>query len=164
MKKDIPRLMDAICEAHAMALGDARFAPKYSRELGRLITHCNEAVNFVAKRFGYLKFNRPESHDPFDAKLANEQHKIMEEGEEWIKVKMPEAQQLANQGALVIGSIANPGGPGHVIVLRPGVPEQSGSWGQSAPKCLNIGGSVFLNKKASWAFRSVPTFFALNEL
>ncbi len=164
MRKDLPTLMDAICEAHSMALGDGRFAPKYSPELKRLITHCNEAVNYIAVKFGYKKFNKSETLDPFDAKLANEQHDIMESSEEWIKVKMPEAQQLANQGALVVASIKNPGGPGHVLVLRPGRPEPSGTWGQSAPKCLNVGGSVFLHKKASWAFRSVPTYFAWGGL
>ena len=164
MKKILDVLIDGICEAHAMALGEGRFAPKYSKEMGRLVTHCNESVNYVAKKFGYFKFDLTNSTDPFDARLANEQHDIMESSEEWTEVKMPEAQKFANEGALVIGSLKNPKGPGHVIVLRPGMAQHSGTWGQLAPKCLNVGGSVFLDKKASWAFRTVPTFFVLNQL
>lgn len=164
MIKDIRILIDGICEAHAMALDGGRFAPKYSKELGRLITHCNEAVNYVAKRFGYHRFNKMESIDPFDAFLANEQHTIMETDNKWIPVKMPEVQVLANQGAFVVASLSNEHGPGHVAIIRPGTAESSGSWGQLAPKCLNIGSTVFIHKKASWAFRSVPLFFVLDRV
>lgn len=161
MKKNLPVLVDAVCEVFAMSLGDGRFAPKFSKEMGRLITHCNEAVNYICKKFGYLEFDKENTLDPLDAKLANQQHDIMETSDRWIIVEMPQAQQLANDGCLVVASTKNPNGPGHVVVLRPGISQFSSSWKSDAPKCVNVGGSVFIDKKLSFAFRNEPKYFVL---
>lgn len=156
--KNIPLLIDAICEAY----DDPHWQPRYIPSHG-WITYCNEAVNFICKKFGYTKFDRPESPEPKDALLANRIDQILRSSGDWGQVSGDEAQDMANQGALVIATLANPSGHGHVCVIRPGQKVWSGTWNQNAPKCMNIGKENFIGKKASWAFRRVPDFFFLRD-
>ena len=165
VKRDIGALVDAICEAYVDATNGGRWESKYIEGHG-WVTYCNEAVNYVAKAFEYKKFDKPNTVYPHDAILANQQFDILaDQAGDWIKVTGKMGQDLANEGALVIAAWKNPdGGAGHVCVLRPGHFAHSGTWKTIAPKCLNIGKSTFIDKKASWAFRSEPKYFVLKDL
>jgi len=144
--KNLAVLMDAICEAYDQAwLENKPFAPKDG------LTHCNEAVQYVAKKFGYERFA---------GKMANEIVDIVNNDKNWSKVSPQEAAQCAGEGCLVIA--AQKGSPhGHVCVVRPGTLEGSEKWQQKAPKVLNIGKDCFISKGANYAFRERPEYFSL---
>ena len=162
--KNLPKLIDAICEAFSDGLQGQRWAPMVGAD-GRIYTYCNEATNYICKAMGFDGFDKPKTASPDDAFFANEMYDAMDKSqEEWKRVIATEAQDLANQGSLVIAAWRNPiGGPGHVAVVRPGVLDYSNSWKSYAPKIMNIGRENFIHKKASFAFREIPHFYVWKE-
>lgn len=144
--KNLAVLVDAICEAYDQVwLDDKPFAPKDG------VTHCNEAVQYVAKKFGYERFT---------GKLANEMIDIINNDKNWVKVAPQEAAERACEGRLVLA--AQKAVPhGHVCIVRPGTLETSAKWQQKAPKVLNVGKDCFISKGANFAFRDKPDYFSL---
>lgn len=144
--KNLAVLMDAICEAYDMAWREpGDFAPRDGK------TYCNMAVNYVAKKFGYARF---------EGKLANEMVDILNSDRQWIRVTPNEAAECAAAGRLVIA--ARKDEPhGHVSVVRPGTLETSAKWKEKAPKVMNIGKDCFISKGANYAFRERPEYFSL---
>lgn len=173
--KDIGKLVDAICEAYRLALprkdgkGLNRFEPEFvpSRnpaERGTYRTHCNEAFNLVAMRMGCDSFDRRETEDPVDAKLANVIYRMMADPAGlWAEISAGKAQSMANEGALVAAIDKNLTGPGHVCTVMPGVMEFSATFTEMVPRVMNIGKDVFIGMKASLAFRpdDKPRYFCL---
>lgn len=149
---NIPKLIDAVCQAFMMGLPGEKWAPSSDGE-----THCNEAVNYVASAMGY---------DKFAGSLANTIFTQLQTSGEWQDVTADAAQFHANSGALVIAAWKNPIGRGHVCIVIPGMAEKSNSWNDIAPKVMNIGETNFIGKKASFAFSAdrKPQFFALKSM
>lgn len=159
-KEKIQRLMDAIYGAYNEALTGTW---KPSRNLdGSWTTHCNQAVNFISKKMGYLLFEQP------SLLFANEMVRTMKDPNGgWLQMGNPEvAQAKANEGALVIAGHAVPGAHGHVCVVIPGLLELSTTWGKLVPKVMNVGKDVFIGKKASWAFKKdeEPDYWGLKSM
>ncbi len=153
-EEKLPKLMNAIYWAYNQGLGD--WTPGIDGT-----TYCNFAVNYVCKAIGYMGFG---SEDPI---LANEMIRRMKDPNgDWMVLGSPEvAQAKANEGSLVVAGSAFAGGHGHVCVVIPGLLEYSGTWKKLTPKVMNIGKTIFIGKKASWAFQAdnEPDFFGLKE-
>lgn len=160
--RNIGQLVDALAEAFSLAQKGQPWEPKFDGAV--LTTFCNEAVNYICRKMGYLGFDKPHSPHSYDAILANDIIKAMMNGPDWKEVDAAEAQDFANQGALVIAGLSNPGGHGHVCVVRPGCAEWSGSWQALSPKVMNVGKDCFIDKKASFAFRTPPKYFVLRTM
>jgi hypothetical protein len=157
------KLIDAICDAYSMALPGEKWAPRMID--GVLYTYCNEAVNFICKRMNYTKFDRPLVTSGDEAILANQMFDKMSEPEgDWMAVFADVAQYHANQGAIVIAGMKNKLGHGHVCIVRPGILQHSGKWQAPAPRVMNVGRDVFIDRKASFAFREQPSYFVLKEM
>ena len=164
--KRLASLIEAICEAYSQALPGGRWAPIFAGD--RIFTFCNETVNLVCKRMGYYDFDIPETPRPDDAKLANQMFNELIATDDWEETDVTEAQACANYGYPVVAAWKNPnpGFPGHVAIVMPGNLEYSGSWGDMAPKIMNVGKDIFICKKASWAFRkeAKPRYFVLKKV
>lgn len=77
---------------------------------------------------------------------------------DWSPVPFENAQNLANQGSLVIAGLSGEdlgNGHGHVVVIRPGRQCQSGKWGLT-PRCLNIGKTDFIARAQSGPLIMMP--------
>lgn len=137
--KDLFFLLDAI---HLPLL-----RPEYQPKDG--ITHCNGYVNEICETFGYKGFN---------GLLANQIIDLMSSSDQWSEVPIDKCQFIANLGSLVIAGIKEEP-HGHVCVICPGREKTSGRWGK-VPSVANIGKDVFVGKGLSWAFSSMPKFWA----
>lgn len=165
--RDIARLMEGVYEAFRLGSDGAAkpFAPTWDG--GRLVTHCNEAVNLIAMKMGYDKFDRRSATKPWGALDADQMYDVMSNPTSGWRV-LPHAQaaqEAANWGNLVVAAYKNDAGHGHVCVVVPGLLEPSSTWGSLAPKVMNIGKDVFMGKKASFAFgkAEMPVYFTLGE-
>ena len=150
--KNRDRLIDAICTVYDKAwVSENGNRPVYKPEDG--VTHCNFAVQDVAKMMGYKEL---------DHRLANEICDFLSASKDWSKIVMGGVQDLANQGALVIaGMHGNP--HGHVCVVRPGLSKWSTKWNAPVPAVMNIGGSCFISKGINFAFRDIPDFYVWKD-
>lgn len=124
--------------------------PEYRPENG--VTHCNGYVNEVCSYIGFKAF---------EGLLANEMINLMETSDQWTETAMEKCQFLANQGTLVIAAFKEDP-HGHVAVVCPGKEKISGRWGV-VPSIANVGKEVFIGKGLSWAFSSMPKFYALRS-
>ncbi len=126
--KDPIALIDAICEAY----DNQAFTP-----LPDGTTFCNQGVNYVAEAMGCKDFA---------GKNADEIVSFISASDNWSLVPIEKAQELANQGSLLISGLDSKSlgqSHGHVVVIRPGKAVYSGKWGL-APRVLNIGSENFL--------------------
>ena len=138
--RNVITLIDAICDAYDR--NDYRPGPDGS-------THCNQAVTAVAEAMGCKDF---------DNKSADQIMGFMETNPNWSPVPMEKAQDLANQGSLLVAGLeskALDSPHGHVVVIRPGHPCQSGKWG-ATPRCLNIGKSDFIARAQTGPLTMMP--------
>lgn len=152
-------LIDAVCDTYDRS--DFKPNPDGS-------THCNQAVNAIA----LVAFN----YNGLRGMMADEIVVFMAASSDWAALDMSAAQDNANNGSLVIaGLIGTDLGQahGHVVVIRPGRPCDSGKWG-AVPRCVNIGASDFLARALSGvltnmavgvneAFIPKPKFFVLRS-
>jgi hypothetical protein len=167
METSVPKLNDAWCEAFEASLPGGKFAEKDGA------THCNEAVNYVAKKMGYSGFDDLRTKFPDDAILANAMFELMVLSPDWMQVDGTVAQAHANEGALVVAAWKSPAGVhGHVAVIRPGNLTHSTKWGNlppdppRIPKVANIGKAEnrFIARGANWAFGEEPKYFVLKAM
>jgi hypothetical protein len=120
---------------------------------GLSVTYCNLAAQDIATAFGCNDFNN---------KLANEIIDFVEKSEQWERVPLLQAQDLANQGSLCFAM--KKGDPhGHLCVVRPGLPKLSQKWNMNVPVVCNIGAENFIGKGVDYAFQEVPDFYVLKE-
>lgn len=153
--KNIFRLIDAICYTYDNPI----FKPTKddpSTPQNESVTWCNKAVNEVATALGYTKFK---------GKLANEIIDLLEkecETREWEKVEIGFSCVRVNEGNLVVAGLKNPGGHGHVCIVRPGNPDYSPKWNCGVPKVMNIGTDVFIDSNLAWAFGGKPNVYVWN--
>ena len=151
--KNLIGLFEAICDSY----DNPTFVPVNG------ITHCNEAVAAVADAMGCkdLAF-----------KTADEIVAYLSGNSDWQAIPMDKAQATANQGSLVVAGLSSEAlkqGHGHIVVVRPGIPCESGKWG-TVPRCLNVGVEMFLARAkkgpltgmsagVNEAFVPLPTFW-----
>lgn len=138
--RDVITLIDAVCDVYDR--NDFKPNPDGS-------THCNQAVNAICMTMGCKDF---------DGKVADEIVDFMGSHDDWSPVPMEKAQDLANQGSLVVAGLKGSdlgSAHGHVVVIRPGHPCQSGKWGLT-PRCVNIGKSDFLARSQSGPMIMMP--------
>lgn len=117
-------------------------------------TFCNLAVDAIAKAMGYSQLG---------SKTADQIVAFLEQSDEWSDVPMPKAQEMANQGSLLIAGLASTAlqqAHGHVCVIRPGKIVFSGKWG-ATPRCLNIGAENFIARARRGPLTNQPA--GLNE-
>lgn len=127
--KNLIGLFDAVCEAY----DNLSFQPKDG------VTHCNEAVAYIADAMGCKDLHH---------KTADEILTHITENADWSIVDFVKAQEMANQGSLLVAglpSIELKQSHGHTVILRPGKACFSGKWGVT-PRCLNVGSEMFLAK------------------
>ena len=152
----VAKLIDAICENFMNALMNRPWAPQMIQNDDKtmtLVTYCNQFVNGVATSLGYTSLS---------GMTADQICAFVMTSPEWTNITWDVAQSHANGGALVIAcQSANP--HGHVCIIRPGVPLPSGHFGHPAPRCANVGGSVFIDKDVAYAFQIEPAYYCLNS-
>lgn len=150
-KKNIPLLMDLVHAGYNRGIeGDFRPLPNGT-------TFCNKFIHSICGGLGY---------DKFKGLLANEIVDIMSDTKNgWISVSESVAQDHANTGVIVIAG-RRMTKHGHINIIIPGIMEKSPSWERLVPKCANVGGSVFIGKRISFAFRKEdpPEYFCLGEM
>lgn len=105
-----------------------------------LVTHCNQATTATATGVGAPMTPLQDAQGrPY---LANQQVQNLANSPDYQVVNGNQAQALANEGALVIGTQINPRGHGHVATVRPeNVPNDSPAAGMG-PIINQIGRSV----------------------
>lgn len=138
--RDVVTLIDAICDAYDR--NDYRPSPDGS-------THCNQAVQSIAQAMGCQDLN---------AKSADEIVDFISSSDEWSDVPFERAQDMANQGSLLVAGLKSKdldAQHGHVVVVRPGKACQSGKWGLT-PRCVNIGKSDFIARAQSGPLTMMP--------
>lgn len=138
--KDLLLLLDAV----HLPLNRPEYAPQPDGT-----THCNGYVNEVCQTMGWKQF---------EGILANQICDMLASSDQWTETPMEKCQFLANQGTLVIAAFKDDP-HGHVNVICPGKEKTSGRWGLT-PSCANVGKDVFIGKGISWAFSSMPKFYA----
>lgn len=116
------------------------------------VTHCNQAVQYVARRIGYHGFT--------EGTLANQMIDFLAASPEWLKIQLSQAQAWANDGHFVITCLKDEP-HGHIAVVRPGISEYSQKWLTQAPKLANIGAKNSIGKGANWIFPAMPDCYVL---
>lgn len=117
-------------------------------------TFCNLAVDSVAKAMGYTQLG---------SKTADQIVMFLDGSAEWSETPFAKAQDLANQGSLLIAGLTSTQmgqAHGHVCIIRPGKVVYSGKWGFS-PRCLNIGSENFIARAKRGPLTNQPA--GLNE-
>lgn len=154
MKLEI--LCDAISDNFMKAVNHGPWSPTLDSQ-GNWTTYCNWFVGSVSKAVGCQDLWPNGDPSP---KLANEMYDILNKSTAWMKeIDGKMAQFHANQGCLVLAAKKNPDGHGHICLIRPGQMVYSGHWNKSAPRCMNVGISVFIDKTLAYAFETEPDYF-----
>lgn len=84
---------------------------------------------------------------------ANDIAMNLRSSSDWKRVSSEEAQELANQGSLVVAAWHNPNGSGHVATVRPeGLPGDNPNPGRGP--LLNDIGQRNAVRYENWAFRT----------
>ena len=127
-------------------------------------TYCNLGAQAILNKFG--------CHD-FDGKTADEIYDFLTGGNlYWKEIPMTLAQEAANKGTIVFAILNGKllgQGHGHIAVVRPGLPCDSGKWG-IVPRVMNVGREMFIARAKSGpltnmacgvneAFVPMPQFF-----
>lgn len=118
------------------------------------ITFCNLATTAVVVAMG--------SKD-FYGMTADEMIAFMSSSQDWSEVPFEKAQDMANQGTLLIAGLDSKTlkqEHGHVAVIRPGKACYSGKWGLT-PRVMNIGAENFLARAKHGPLTNQPA--GLNE-
>lgn len=134
---------------------------------GRITEVAQNSVATVISKFGTEKaycnqgvihaFNALFSTKELDGMNANRMTQYwLDHPDSWEKISMDEAQNYANDGYFTVAGFINPTGhSGHVVVIVPGVPEYSTSWGTNVPWTMDTGHNMRESKqKLSQSFSS----------
>jgi len=161
IKKDIPKLIDAICDGISNALPGKPWAP-HDNGISGITTYCNYFVSSVCKAMGYGVFTDEGHSSPWIANRICEFLSVPDYG--WLDIVGETAQFHANSGALVIAAQSNPSGHGHVCIVRPGNMMMSAHWNKLVPRVANVGKDVFINQSASFSFETEPDYYVLAQM
>ena len=143
--RDVIGLMDAVCDVY----DNVAYAP-----LPDGTTFCNIAVAVVAAAMGCKDFF---------GKTADEIVAFVAASQDWSETPFEKAQDLANQGTLLIAGLDSASlgqAHGHVVIIRPGKVCYSGKW-NATPRCLNIGAENFISRAKRGPLTNQPA--GLNE-
>jgi hypothetical protein len=128
-------------------------------------THCSTFVAAAASKLGvYILSPRDQV-----GLLANAQyHWLQNQGASygWATVHSQEmAQQIANQGCLVVASYANPNRhrPGHIVIVRPSTKSQDEILSRG-PQIIQAGSHNYNSTTLSKAFRHPQSAFLKHKL
>lgn len=145
--RDVITLIDAICDAY----DNQAYVP-----LADGTTFCNQGVAYVANAMGCKDF---------EGKNADEIVAFLAASGEWSPVPLEQAQEMANQGSLLVAGLDSKTlgqTHGHVCVIRPGRAVYSGKWTTNVcPRVLNIGSENFLARAKRGPLTNQPA--GLNE-
>lgn len=133
-------LIDAICDVY----DNPDLQPKGD------VTFCNIAVSVVAEAMGCKDLT---------GKMADDIMKFVESSPDWSDIPMEKAQDIANQGSLIIAGLTGAEldqAHGHVVIVRPGLPVYSGKWISKVPRVLNIGAENFLARAKRGPLQGLP--------
>lgn len=134
-------LLDALC----FVFDQQDLQPKRDERGNIIETYCNFAVDRVCQRIGYAKLQHKTANEIVDYMRTHP--------EEWEGVNLPQAQDLANDGNLVV--VGTTGDPhGHVACVRPGRAAFSQNWNCLCPQLMNVGASNSIGKAANWIFKT----------
>ena len=130
---------------------EARANPNF--QPGNGVTHCNSATAYVASAMGAPMgpLSTSSNNPSFPGINANTQCNNLSKSSAYKAVSEAMAQDLANQGILVISSWYNnsAGGHGHVAPVRPlNVPGDPKEIGGSGALISNVGGHVNIVKRS----------------
>jgi hypothetical protein len=131
------------------AQDDARNNPEFQRGPDGT-THCNQATLDVAEAVGAP--TGPLVDSDGNALLANQQARNLANSSEYAEVTPDRAQQVANDGGLVIAAYDNPNGHGHVATVRPESVPGDDPLGRSGPLLNDIGANDRIDRQSA-AFR-----------
>jgi hypothetical protein len=126
---------------------------------GESVTYCNIAVQAILNDLGY---------HVLDNLTAGSMVLRMREHPDWLLKRMSDAQELVNEGSVVIAGLLAAEltqSHAHVCMLTPGKMDFSGKWDCKTPVAINFGrkGTCFRSKGLSWAFQIKPDLFALKD-
>lgn len=121
--------------------------PEYQPANGE--THCNQYVAEVCTAYGFKGL---------EGLLANDIIETISKHDQWSEVTLNKAQDLANEGTLIIAGTRG-AVHGHVNIICPGKEKTSGRWGQ-VPSCANVGKDVSIGKGINWSFGEYPKLWA----
>lgn len=138
------RLLSIIAEHHFR--GHARYTPRDVTGDGIADTWCNLFAQDVCEAMSVMLPRHSRAND-LVAWLTNKAHEF-----DWEGVTPHIAQRMADEGQLAVACWANPGGPGHIVVLVPSLGE-AGEW------CAQAGGSRFTRGTIAQAFGAKPVLF-----
>lgn len=128
--RNLIRLIDAVCDTYDRR--DLQPLPDGT-------TFCNVSVAAITEAMGCKDLA---------LKTADEIVAFVSDSPDWSIVAFEKAQDMANQGTLLIAGLDSPSlkqAHGHVVVIRPGIACWSGKWGPT-PRCLNVGAEMFLSR------------------
>jgi hypothetical protein len=127
-------------------------------------THCSAFVSAAC-----LKLGVPMLNPPPQTLLANRQQTwLLDEGKKkgWKQIKDGlTAQELANQGTIVVASYRNPNAkkPGHIAMIRP-EEVSPGSIAKKGPRICQAGGTNYNSTDLATGFANHPGAFAKKEI
>jgi hypothetical protein len=126
-------------------------------------THCNAFVNdFAEAAFGYGGLRGKNANEIVDFMKAGKLGWTAvhdEKAGSSLQDDFRKAQELANQGYLVIAAYRSPSTPdahGHVAVVLPGELKKSGMWGMDVPDTAQAGHIVYARGPLSVGFEKKP--------
>ncbi len=129
-------------------------------------THCSAFAASAAEKLGIYLLHPPEHSATL---LANAQQEwLFGKGtnQGWMPVKSPvEAQQLANQGRLVVVTCKNPDPkrPGHIAIVRPSTKADQLILAEG-PDIIQAGAHNYTRTTTKEGFKNHPGAFEKNEL
>lgn len=136
--KDLYGLLDAIHDAYSR--------PEYTPQPDGT-TFCNKFTSEVVNNLGFKGT---------EGLLANQIVDLLSKHDQWSEIPMEKAQDLANQGSLIVaGTHGEP--HGHVCVVCPGKQRSSARW-TTTPVVASVGKQNMI-RGASWAFSDLPKFW-----
>lgn len=121
-------------------------------------TFCNFAADHVAHGMGCDDLRK--DGQPL---TADEIYQVFNTSKDWRVMTLGAPSVFATEGSLIFGIMNSKmlnQEHGHIATVLPGEPIWSGHWVAMAPICMNVGRDVFIGRPMSFAFRTIPTFFA----
>lgn len=144
MRKEIKDVLD-------QALANPDFKPYQG------VTHCNEAIQFIAKEFGCDEFTGMLADDIYETIVTNKSKK-------WDKVDSADASIWALSNGLAVAALPSyrlGEAHGHIVAVAPLPQEYSNTFRTEVPMVANLGKSVgyMRTSEAFPVYKGMPDFF-----
>jgi hypothetical protein len=129
-------------------------------------THCSAFAAAAAERLGVYLLHPPEHSSVLLANAQQDWLRTNGVSQGWYAVASPiKAQQLANEGRLVVVTCKNPreGLPGHVAIVRPSVRSEAEILAEG-PAIIQAGARNYVSTTCKEGFKHHPGAFENNQL